>query len=99
MNIQISRELEEYMKKKGCRNISLEVAKTDHSDFDVTEIYLRPVNDKTADLLIRRGYRSHPTALGCLLLPRYRLEIDEEVRLDLKKVWIFRKITVQGIRL
>ena len=88
------------MRNKGRLNIVVDVAKADHSDFDVTELYVRLADEKTAALLRdRRGYRSFPTSIGLLLLPRYRLEIDENVSFDIKQFWIFRKIIMQGIRL
>ena len=100
MEVHISRGLEEYMAGSGRKNIAVEVAKADHSDFDVTELYVRLVDDRTADYLERkRGYRSLKTSSGRLLLPSYRLEFDRDVSFDVKKFWIFHKVTMEGIRL
>ena len=100
MKVEHSPELLAYMQEKRRKTISVEVAKSDHSDFEVAEIYLRLVKDDFASYLKdKKRYRSVKTEEGELLLPPYVLEIDPVVRLCLKRRWVFRTITVDGIRL
>ena len=54
MNIYITPELQEYMRRKGKRHISVEVASADHSDFDVTELYFRIIDDRTVGFLKKK---------------------------------------------
>ena len=100
MNVEYSPELLEQMQKKGRKNISIEVASSDHSDIEITEIFLRYVTDEFADYLVqKKKYKSVRTEVGQILLPPYRLDYDETVRFYLKKMWIFRKLEVEGVRL
>ena len=100
MNVEYSPELPEQMQKKGRKNISIEVASSDHSDIEVTEIFLRYVTDEFADYLVqKKKYKSVRTEVGQILLPPYRLDYDETVRFYLKKMWIFRKLEVEGVHL
>ena len=114
-----TKELFTYMKEKGRRVLSVEVASSDHSDFEVTELFLRLVKDEFAEYLkAKKRYRAKPLYLlpdgspgptgpapdpadpvGQVLLPPYRLEIDEEVVFDRKRVWLFSKLVMDGIRL
>ena len=132
MAFYCTNELGEYMKEKGKHVLSVEVASSDRSDFEVTELYLRLVKDDFAEYLKeKKRYRARPLFLeeaaapgeyaptdapgsdadrfsgpktplepvGEVLLPPYRLEIGETVTFGLKKVWLFRKLTMEGIRL
>ena len=99
-------ELHEYMKKKRRRVLSVEVASSNSSDFEVTELYLRLVKDDFAEYLKeKKRYRGRPLYVrgtepaGEVLLPPYKLEIDEDVVFGLKKVLFFDRITMDGIRL
>ena len=100
MQVEYSPELLEYMQEKKRKVISIEVAKSDHSDFEVAEIYLRLVTDKFASYLReKKRYRSVKTNQGEVLFPPYVLEIDPVIRLGLRKRWIFRSLSVEGVRL
>ena len=103
-------ELLEHMTKKRRRVLSVEVASSNHSDFEVTEIFLRMVKDDFAQYLQeKKRYRARPLYLrgadpdnapaGEVLLPPYKLEISEDVVFGLKKVLFFDKITMEGISL
>ena len=98
------------MKRKHRRVLSVEVASSNHSDFEVTEIFLRLVKDDFAEYLKeKKRYRSRELYLqdaapdhapvGEVLLPPYKLEIAEDVVFGLKKVLFFDKLTVDGIHL
>ena len=100
MEIRITDGLAEYMRRKGCRTLSLEVAKTEHSDLEVTELYVRTLTEKHAAYLKEKmGYRRFEAGDFEVLLPPYRLTCGEEVTFSVKKLWIFTRITVEGIEL
>ena len=54
MKVEYSPELLELLRSKKKRNISIEVASSDHSDIEVTEIFLRYVTDEFADYLVQK---------------------------------------------
>ncbi len=89
-----------YMKEKNRRHLSLEVASSAHSDFEVTELYLRLISDKDAIFLeTRKHYHCVTTEVGKVLLPPYRLVYDETITFDVKRYWIFTRLIFKGIRL
>ena len=99
MRFTYTPELLDYMRKKGKRHISVEVATADHSDFDVSELYYRLIDEKTIAFLKKKRYRACETDEGVVMLPPYHLEYDEEVLFRLKKILFFHSITTDGIRL
>ena len=100
MEIIIGQELEEYLKGKKQHNIVVDVATANTSDIEVSEIYLRTVTDENAAYLKeKKKFRGYPASCGEVLFPNYHLQIGETVRFSLKKVFIFRKIEMDGVRL
>ena len=100
MTVSISPELAAYMARRHRRILSVEVASADHSDIEVTELYVRLVRDDFADYLVdRKHYRRVPAGEYEVLLPNYRLHYDEELRFGLKSFWFFHHITLEGVRL
>ena len=90
-----------YMEEKKKNNISVEVAESNSSDFEVTELYLRLVSDDFRDYLVsKKRYRVFQLeGGGNVLLPPYRLEYDDVVTFDIKKLWLFKRMIMHGIRL
>ena len=100
MEFKYTPELLEYMNKHSKKNISVEVAVSDHSDFEITELYLRFVKDDFAHYLRdKKNYILKETEIGYVLLPPYRLHYDDVITFGLKKIWIFHSITQIGIKL
>ena len=92
--------LREYMAEKGMTTIAVEVASSDHSDLEVTELHVHLISDKRAAFFKeKKHFRAIAGELGEVLLPPYKLEYDETLRFGLKKIWIFRSIRYSGIRL
>ena len=100
MNIIFEPELMAYMEKKNRRNISVEVATSNASDFEVTEIYLRLVSDSYASYLTeKKRYRLIKAEGGNVLLPPYHLVYQDTLVFGRKKRWLFHFLTYQGISL
>jgi hypothetical protein len=98
--IEYDEALREYMAKKGMSTIAVEVVSAQHSDIEVTELYVHLISDKQA-AYFKEKKRFRPVAgeLGEVLLPPYMLEYDETLSFSLKKFWIFHSIKYTGIRL
>jgi len=93
-------ELLAFMEKKGKRHIAVEVVSSEHSDIEITELYIHLMGEKQAEYYkAKKGYRGIETAEGEVLLPRYRLTYDDRIVLGLKKVLCFRSLTQTGIHL
>ena len=99
MEVIYSPELLAYMEARKKYNVSIEVAASNTSDIEVSEIYLRLVNDEFAEYLKKKRYRSISTETGQVLLPPYRLHVEKTIRLGCKKHWLFHSLTVEGVRL
>ena len=99
MEFRYQPELLEYMAEKGRNDLAVEVAATNHSDIDVTEIYVRLVSRKMLQELRKKNYRIIETSIGKVALPPYRLHYDSTVTFGLKRRFLFTTITYDGIRL
>ncbi len=101
MKTEYSAELIEYMKKHKKSVILVDIASSNTSDFDVTELYLRFITDKHADRLLgeNRGYRAIEAPVGRLIFPPYHMHIADTVRIYLKRVLFFYMIKCEGLKL
>ena len=103
--ITVSPELWEHLKKKAKKNIVVEGATSDTSDFDVSEIFIRTCNNQHRDYLInKRKYLQYEIQgvdphEAVVLFPNYRLDLSDEISFGLKKIFFFNKITFEGIKL
>lgn len=93
-------ELLAYMQEKNKKNIIVEVAKSDSSDFEVTELHVHFVNEKQTEAFKKRSrFRAVQTEVGEVLLPPYKLEYAPVITFGLKKLWFIRYVTQEGISL
>lgn len=113
MQFTITSELKEYMDKKNKSHIIVEVAESNASDFEVTEIFYRLCNENHAEYMIdKKGYRESPLYLEetlddevgepsgkKVLIKPYNFDISERVHFYRKKHFIFKTIKAEGIRL
>ncbi len=112
MQFTISSELRDHMASKGKTHIVVEVAESNASDFEVTEIFYRLCNEKHAEYLIKKGYKENPLYLEetldsevgeetdkKVLLKPYNFEINERVHFYRKKHFIFKSLKAEGIKL
>jgi hypothetical protein len=93
-------ELQTYMREKNKRNIIVEVATSDSSDFEVTELHVHFVNEKQSEFFKnKKHFRSIATELGEVLLPPYRLEYEPVITFHLKKFLFIPYVAQEGISL
>lgn len=99
MTFSYTKDLRDYMEKKCRKNIIVEVI-TCNADIDVTELHVFLADDKTSNFYkSQKKYKGIETEVGEVLLPPYRLEYEEEIVFDIKKVLCFKMVKYKGIRL
>lgn len=100
MTLTCTDALKDYMNKTGKKIIVVEVATSDSSDFEVSELYLHFTDEKQA-LLFEKRKNFHRFTLdwGTVLLPNYRLEYESVVTFDIKKVLFLHLLKQTGISL
>ena len=101
MNIVYEEQLITYMNSRGKRNILVDIASSNTSDFDVTELYLRFISDKHADRLLGegKGYRAEKAPVGRVIFPPYHMHIADTVRLSLGSFLFIKWIKQEGLKL
>ena len=95
-------ELLEYMKSKGRYNIIVELVSIDHSDIEMTDLHVFLANERQMKLFKEeKKYKSIKTEVGEVLMPVYKFDMDEDKKVvfGLKSTWIFKTVTVKGIRI
>ena len=93
-------ELEEYMNKKKKTHIVLDVATSDHSDFDVSELFVRLADEKHAAYLVEKKKFKEREADGFrVLLPNYLLEYGDTIAFSFRRVLFMRFLHVEGAHL
>lgn len=101
MRIEYDDSLIEYMKNSNKQCILVDIASSNTSDFDVTELYLRFITDKHADTLLAagKGYRAEAAPVGRLVFPPYHMHIAETVRVHLKYFLFIKWLKQEGLKL
>ncbi len=92
-------ELIEYMRAKGKEYVVVEVVSSDHSDFEVTELYSHIVSEKKAAEFLRKRFVAKPAPVGQVLLPPYRLSYAETVTFSLRSFLGVKSVRQEGIEL
>ena len=92
-------ELVEYMRAKGKQYIAVEVVSSDHSDFEITELYPHIVPERKAAALLKKRFVARDAPVGQVLLPPYRLHYAETVTFALRSVLGFKSVRQEGIEL
>lgn len=91
-------ELKAYMRQKNYRNIVVEVVIINNSEIEISELHVHFVDERQTDYFkTKKQYYSVNTDMGEVLLPRYKLNYEEEIVFGLKKFWIFKSIAYKGI--
>lgn len=93
-------ELVEYMKEKGHKNIVVELVQINNSEIEIAELHVHFADDRQIDIFKnKKQYYSVTTELGEVLLPRFKLTIEEQVVFGLKKFWFIKSISYKGIKI
>lgn len=91
--------LQEYMQRKGKNTIVVEEITSNHSDFEITELHIQLIDEKRAGIFkMKKGYYAIKTEAGEVLLPPYRLKIEDTVTFSLKSFLGIKYITQKGIQ-
>lgn len=100
MNFVYDEALKEYMQNTGKCNIIVELVLCENSDIEIAELHVFAADDKRANFFKEeKRYRSYPTEVGEVLLPRFPLELEEQVNFWLKSFWCFKSVGYQGIKI
>ncbi len=101
MTFEFDPEVVDYMKNTGKTTMVVEVVTSDNSDFEVSELYIHPVDPKKAETFRKKRYRAVPAPDPDLtiLLPPFKLDYSEIVRFHLRKILFVTSIKYEGIRL
>lgn len=92
--------LQEYMRQQKKNTIVVEVVTSDYSDFEISELHVHLVDDRKAEFFKnKKHYRARQTENGEVLLPPFRLKIEETVRFGLKSFWFVKYVSCQGIQI
>ena len=99
MEFTATPELKEYLFQKNKKYIVVEVVSSDHSDFEVTELYAHVVPDKKAAEFLKKRYVAKEADFATILLPPYRLHYAETVHFSLRSFLGIKSIRQEGIEL
>ena len=92
-------ELAAFMEKKGTNTVLVELVEINNSDLDVTELHTRLVDKRLRDIYVeKKGYRTVDAGWGTVLLPRYPLQMEEQVTFGLKSILFIKSVTCKGIK-
>lgn len=99
MNFVYEPALLEYMQKKGKNTIVVEEITSNHSDFEITELHVHLIDGKRAEhFKSQKRYLSVKTEKGEVLLPPFRLKIDDTVTFSLKSFLGMKYVSYKGIQ-
>ena len=100
MNFIIEDTLKAHMQRTGKNNIIVEMVTAETSDIEISEIHVYLANDKQAAFFKeKKRYRGYAVEEGEVLLPKFPLQCEEEVRFWLKTFWCFKTVGYEGIKI
>lgn len=99
MNITYSKELAEYMKRKGYHTIEISMAESGTDTSGYAEVTAMPLKTRAADKIREKALRViHVEGLGEILIMSRGMEYDPEVHLGLTHFLGIKHVSVKGIR-
>ena len=99
MTIRYTPELLEYMDKKNNHTILVELVEINNTDVEVIDLHVYlPHKNQREKFITEKKYRVVTTEVGEVLLPRYPLQLAEEITFGLKKVLFVQYLTYKGIK-
>lgn len=87
-----------YMEKHDKHTILVELVQINNSDFEISELHVRFVDERLKKQFLDKGYRLNTTERGEVLLPRFPLETEPVVIFGLKKFLFWSHLTYSGIK-
>lgn len=100
MKIEYSDALIEYMNKKNKKDIIVELVECNNSEIEIAELHVYPADKAKADFFInKKGYGICKTEFGRVLFPRMKLDLEDIIYFDIKKVIFFNILKYKGIHI
>ena len=92
-------DLAAHMEKKGLDTVLVELVEINNSDLDVTELHPRLVDKRLRDIYVeKKGYRAVDAGWGTVLLPKFPLQMEEQVTFGLKRILFIKCVTCEGVK-
>lgn len=100
MTISYSEELLDYMKLKKKNCILVEACECNNTEIEICELHVYLVDEKRKNFFLqKKGYGCKETEHGTILFPPMKLELSQNICFSLKKIWLFSRISYEGIRI
>ena len=87
-----------YMDKHRKHTILVELVQINNSDFEISELHVRFVDERLKRQFLDKGYRLNTTEHGEVLLPRFPLDMKPVVSFGLKRFLFWNHLTYSGIK-
>ncbi len=98
MEFQFEPALLDYMEKRNKRTILVELVQINNSDFEISELHVRFVDQRLKKQFLNKGYRRYETEHGEVLMPRFPLDMEETVTFGLRTFLFWKHLTYSGIK-
>lgn len=100
MNFIIDDALKAHMQRTGKNNIIVEMVTAETSDIEISELHVYLADEKQATFFKeKKRYWGHSIDGGEVLLPRFPLHCEENVRFWLKTFLCFKSVGYEGIKM
>ncbi len=91
-------DLKAYMLETGKKNIVVEVVMINNSEIEINELHVHFIDERQTEIFkTKHRYYGIQTDMGEVLLPRYKLNYENEIVFGLKKFLCFKSISYKGI--